>query len=64
MERAKLINILVEELGETYSKSLGINLLSRRSDEIFKWFLASLLFGARIFESMLFFLKLPAILTN
>jgi len=52
MERAKLINILVEELGESYSKSLGINLLSRGSDEIFKWFLASLLFGARISESI------------
>lgn len=52
MERTKLINILVEELGETYSKSLGINLLSRGSDEIFKWFLASLLFGARISESI------------
>jgi len=52
MERTKLINILVEELGESYSKLLGINLLSRGSDEIFKWFLASLLFGARIFESI------------
>jgi len=52
MERAKLINILVGELGETYSKSLGINLLSRGSDEIFKWFLASLLFGARISKSI------------
>lgn len=52
MKRAKLIDILVEELGETYSKSLGINLLSRKSDEIFKWFLASVLFGARISESI------------
>jgi len=52
MERTKLINILVEELGESYSKSLGINLLSRTSDEIFKWFLASILFGARISESI------------
>ena len=51
MERAKLTDILLEELGETYSESLGINLLSRRSDEIFKWFLASILFGARISES-------------
>mgnify|MGYP001122715041 CR=1 FL=1 len=52
MERAKLISTLVKEFGETYSKSLGINLLSRKSDEIFKWFLASLLFGARISESV------------
>ena len=52
MKRAKLTDILVEELGETYSKSLGINLLSRSSDEIFKWFLASVLFGARISESI------------
>ncbi len=52
MERAKLVNILVKELGETYSKLLGINLLSGESEEIFKWFLASLLFGARISESI------------
>lgn len=52
MERAKLVNILVKELGETYSKLLGINLLSGKSEEIFKWFLASLLFGARISESI------------
>lgn len=52
MERTKLVNILVKELGETYSKLLGINLLSGKSEEIFKWFLASLLFGARISESI------------
>lgn len=52
MERAKLINVLVEELGKTYSKLLGIDLLSGRRDEIFKWFLASVLFGARISESI------------
>lgn len=52
MERAKLINILVQEFGKTYSELLGINLLSRKSDEIFRWFLASLLFGARISESV------------
>ncbi|TET09777.1 hypothetical protein E3J84_04740 [Candidatus Aerophobetes bacterium] len=52
MERTKLVNILVKELGETYSKLLGINLLSGESEEIFKWFLASLLFGARISESI------------
>jgi len=33
-----------------YSEELGINLKSRSDKEIFKWFLASILFGARISE--------------
>ncbi|RLE15206.1 hypothetical protein DRJ04_00860 [Candidatus Aerophobetes bacterium] len=50
MEKTKLINLLVQELGKLYSSLLGINLASCRSHEIFKWFLASILFGARISE--------------
>lgn len=42
---------LVESLGERYSKVLGINLESGREEEIFKWFLASILFGAPITET-------------
>ena len=33
---------------KTYSSSLGIDLKSKKEEEIFKWFLASILFGKRI----------------
>ena len=35
-----------------YSEELGINLKERSDKEIFKWFLASILFGARISETI------------
>jgi hypothetical protein len=38
---------LVKELGTPFSSSLGIN-LQEGEEEIFKWFLASVLFGKRI----------------
>lgn len=34
--------------GKIYSKDLGIDLKSRKESEIFKWFLACLLFGKPI----------------
>jgi len=43
---------LVKELDGAYSSALGINLACMGSDEVFKWFLASVLFGARIGESI------------
>lgn len=43
---------LVKELGGGYASNLGINLAIMEPDEIFKWFLASVLFGARIGESI------------
>ncbi|MFQ6049977.1 MAG: hypothetical protein ACE5J0_03015, partial [Candidatus Paceibacterales bacterium] len=43
---------LLKKWGTLYSKELGINLDSAKSSEIFKWFLASLLFGARISETI------------
>lgn len=43
---------LVKELGGAYSSALGINLACTGSGEVFKWFLASVLFGARIGESI------------
>jgi len=43
---------LVKELGGAYSSALGINLASVESDEVFKWFLASVLFGTRISEDI------------
>lgn len=43
---------LVDERGGRYSTSLGIDLGSGRSEEVFKWFLAAILFGARISETL------------
>ena len=44
-------NLLVEKFGRKYSDILGINLKTRDDGEIFKWFLASVLFGAPINET-------------
>jgi len=52
MEQQHLWGKLVKELGGTYASALGINLASMESDEVFKWFLASVLFGTRISESI------------
>ena len=43
---------LVKRLGGTYASALGVDLASMEPEEIFKWFLASVLFGARIGESI------------
>ena len=42
----------VEKLGGKFSSELGIHLSQGRPSEIFKWFLASILFGARISEAI------------
>jgi len=42
---------LVRNFGQKYSEVLGISLGGRDDGEIFKWFLASILFGAPIRES-------------
>jgi hypothetical protein len=42
---------LVENYGKRYSEILGIDLSEGKEEEIFKWFLASILFGAPITES-------------
>lgn len=44
----KAVRDLIEEYGLIFSASLGIDLKSGREEEIFKWFLASILFGKRI----------------
>jgi endonuclease III len=44
-------NLLVEKFGQKYSDILGINLKTKHDGEIFKWFLASVLFGAPINET-------------
>jgi endonuclease III len=43
---------LVKELGGAYASALDINLASMEAKEVFKWFLASVLFGARIGEGI------------
>jgi len=52
MTKSKLILKLVQNLGERFSTSLGIDLSGADSIEIFKWFLASILFGTRISEGI------------
>jgi len=42
------IKKLISKLGGKFSKELGIDLSEGESTEVFKWFLASKLFGARI----------------
>jgi hypothetical protein len=41
----------IDKLGQKYSEILGINLESGEDQEIFKWFLAAILFGAPITET-------------
>ena len=43
---------LLKKYRTLYSEELGIDLKKREKEEIFKWFLASLLFGARISENI------------
>jgi len=52
MTAAESIQALIKQHQGRFSVELGINLSSGRSREIFKWFLASILFGARISESI------------
>lgn len=47
----KLANLLIQQFGQKYSDILGIDLKSEKKEEVFKWFLASILFGAPITES-------------
>jgi hypothetical protein len=47
----EFLKALIDCYGENYSESLGIDLRSGEETEIFKWFLASILFGAPIRES-------------
>jgi len=46
------IRNLLETMGGCFSKSLGIDLKSLKSQETFRWFLASILFGAPISEKV------------
>jgi endonuclease III len=48
ISRKEDIKQLIETWGGRFSTELGIDVQSGRPDEIFKWFLASILFGTRI----------------
>jgi hypothetical protein len=45
------LKALVEDFGQRYSEILRIDLSNGKEEEIFKWFLASVLFGAPISEN-------------
>ena len=47
----KLTSLLIQRFGQKYSEVLGIDLKSLKNDEVFKWFFASILFGAPITEN-------------
>ena len=49
--KRKTVEALLEKFGKRYSEVLGTNLDSGKDDEIFKWFLVSVLFGAPIIET-------------
>lgn len=51
MSKREAIEQLMKEWGGRFSTELGINIDSGSPREIFKWFLASILFGARIRQS-------------
>jgi len=44
-------SLLIKNFGQKYSETLGINLEGGEERELFKWFLASILFGAPINET-------------
>jgi len=46
------VEALIKTYGALYSETLGIDLESGKEQEIFKWFLGSILFGRRISEKI------------
>ena len=49
--KQEALKTLLERFGQKYSEVLGIRLETASDSEVFKWFLASILFGAPITES-------------
>jgi endonuclease III len=47
-----MLQVLIERHGGGFAKTLGIPLAKAEEKEIFKWFLASFLYGARISETI------------
>jgi len=52
VQSGQIAKALIEKLGGNFSSSLGIELETANPTEIFRWFLASILFGARISEKI------------
>lgn len=52
MNDTEIIKKLISQFGYLYSTKLGINVKTKNEKEIFKWFLASILFGKRISENI------------
>lgn len=52
MEGQQVVNELMKAIPGRFSIELGIKLEGAKKEEIFKWFLASVLFGTRIGESI------------
>ena len=52
MNDTEIIKRLISQFGYLYSTELGINVKTKNEKEIFKWFLASILFGKRISENI------------
>lgn len=52
MKPKNIIQQLLKWRGQTYASELGIELIHQDKAEIFKWFLAAILFGARISENI------------
>lgn len=52
MKESISIEKLIDDLGGRFSSELGIDLSTADSGQIFKWFLASKLFGARISSNL------------
>jgi endonuclease III len=52
MNKKTIIQRLIDWQGLTYASELNINLSPGDKNEIFKWFLAAILFGARISENI------------
>lgn len=49
--KQETLRSIIENFGKKYSEIMGIELSDRKDGEIFKWFLASMLFGAPITET-------------
>jgi endonuclease III len=52
MSNTIIIKRLISQFGYLYSTDLSINVKTKNEKEIFKWFLASILFGKRISENI------------
>ncbi len=50
MRRRDIVSAIIKDFGNRFSTALGIDLGTKDERQIFKWFIASILFGARITE--------------